>query len=334
MLNCVLIGAGYIAQNHADALIKNPEVKVVGVVCRNPEHAAPFVEKFGEGCAYYSSLEAACEATKVDFVDICVPTNLHEEYTVKAAGLGCHVLCEKPVTFTLESYDRMIDACNKAGVKFMVAQVVRFMGEPVKIKELLNNDKLGDIHFFYEKRLCQHPTWDNWHRNVAVSGGGLYDLNIHDIDNLYSYFGMPESVYAVGWKSSTDCWNHVATTLTWASGAKAVCETSLEMTGNFPFSVEIRGTGDKGTVEYSLQAGVNLNDSGVSQQFAWYEAGKETPEVVTAEEMDGFGGEINAFVDAILGKAELPIKAEEVRDVLSIILATKKSLEENVVVKF
>ena len=333
MLNCVLIGAGYIAQNHVDALLKNSNIKVVGIVCRTAAHADAFIEKIGEGCKHYPTLEAACTDVKVDFVDICVPTNLHEEYTVKAAELGCHVLCEKPVTFTVESLDRMVAACEKAGVKFMVAQVVRFMGEPNKIHDFIKSGKLGDMHFFYEKRLCQHPAWSTWHRNVNVSGGGLYDLNIHDIDNLYWDFGMPETVYATGWKSSTDCWNHVATTLTWASGAKAVCETSLEMTGNFPFSVEMRGTGDNGTVHYALSAGANINDSGVTQSFAWYPVGQETPEVVTAEDMDGFGGEVDAFVDAILNDTEVPIKADDVRNVLRIILATKKSLEENCVVK-
>jgi len=333
MLNCVLIGAGYIAQNHLAALLANKDVKVVGVVCRGADHAATIIEKVGPDCKHYTKLEDACAATKVDFVDICVPTNLHEEYTVKAAELGCHVLCEKPVTFTVESFDRMVEACKKAGVKFMVAQVVRFMGEPVKIHNLIKEGKLGDIHFFYEKRLCQHPAWSTWHRNNDVSGGGLYDLNIHDIDNLYWDFGMPKTVYATGWKSPTGCWNHVATTLTWANGAKAVCETSLEMTGNFPFSVEIRGTGDKGTLQYSLSAGANINDSGVDQKFAWYPAGSEACEVVTADEMDGFGGEVNSFVDAIINNKEVEIPAAEVRDVLRIIIATKKSLEENVVVE-
>lgn len=334
MLNCVLIGAGYIAQNHVDALLKNKDVKVVGVVCRTADHATPFIEKIGEGCKHYPTLEDACKDNKVDFVDICVPTNLHEEYTVKAAELGCHVLCEKPVTFTVESFDRMVAACEKANVKFMVAQVVRFMGEPNKIHDMIQEGKLGDIHFYYEKRLCQHPAWSTWHRNVNVSGGGLYDLNIHDIDNLYWDFGMPATVYATGWKSSTDCWNHVATTLTWANGVKAVCETSLEMTGNFPFSVEMRGTGDKGTFQYFLNAGANLNDAGVEQKFTWYPAGEEGCESVAAAEMDGFAGEVDAFVDAVINDKEVPIKTADVRNVLQIILATKKSLEENCVVKF
>ena len=332
MLNCVLIGAGYIAQNHLAALQANKEVKLVGVVCREEAHARTITEKAGPECRYYKTLEEACAATKVDFVDICVPTNLHEEYTVKAAGFGCHVLCEKPVTFTTESFDRMVEACDKAGVKFMVAHVVRFMSEPMVVHKLIKEGKLGNVHLFYEKRLSQHPAWSTWHRDNDVSGGGLYDINIHDIDNLYWNFGMPKTVYAAGWKSPTGCWNHIATTLTWENGVKAVCETSLEMTGNFPFSVEIRGTGDKGTLQYNFTAGANINDSDVQTKLVWYPAGSEACEEVTAAEADGFCGEVDAFVDAVLNDTEVPVAASEVRDVLRIVLAIRKSLEENTVV--
>ena len=71
-------------------------------------------------CRHYETLDAALAAEKLDVVSICVPTYLHEEYVIKAARAGCHVLCEKPVTFTLESLDRMVAACEENGVRFMV----------------------------------------------------------------------------------------------------------------------------------------------------------------------------------------------------------------------
>jgi len=333
MLNCVLIGAGYIAQNHLAALLANKEVNMVGVICRGADHAATIIDKAGSGCRHYLTLEEACADNKVDFVDICTPTNLHESYTIKAAELGCHVICEKPVTFTLESYDRMIDACKKANVKFMVAQILRFKGENLKIHELIRENSLGDIHFIYQKRLCQHPTWGTWQRDNDASGGGLFDLNVHDIDNLYWHLGMPKTVYAAGWKSPTGCWNHLATTLTWENGVKAVCEASLEMTGNFPFTVETRCTGDKGTLEYSLTAGININDGSVDTKFLWFPADSKEAEEVNFEAKDGFAGEIDSFVDAILHDGEVAIPAQEVRQVLEIILATKKSLENNTVIE-
>ncbi|MBS1449680.1 MAG: Gfo/Idh/MocA family oxidoreductase [Oscillospiraceae bacterium] len=333
MYRVALIGAGYIGQNHIAAFRSMEDAKITAIICRNAEHGRRVAAEVGGACGYYPTLAEALTAGKIDIVDICTPTNLHEQYTIEAAKAGCHVLCEKPVTFTVESFDRMYAACRQAGVTFMVAQVARWWPEFMTMKQMIDDGALGNIHMIYEKRICQHPTWSTWHRDPSVSGGGLYDLNIHDIDYLYTLFGMPQSVYAIGWKSPTGCWNHVVTNLIWESGVKAVCETSLEMTGNFPFSIEFRGVGDKGTINYALTAGVNINDGEKGSNLMWYPAGEEATVPMQVEQTDMFAGEIRGFLDGIADASRLPVTAEQVRNVLRIITATKQSLEENRLVR-
>jgi UDP-N-acetylglucosamine 3-dehydrogenase len=332
MLNVIVVGGGYIGLSHIAAYKQLDNARVVGVVDLNKEVGEKAAEE--AGCKHYSTLEEALEAEKANMVDICVPTFLHEDFVVKAANAKCHVLCEKPVTFTLESFDRMINACRENNVKFMVAQVARWWPEFTVIKDYFDQNQLGRIHMIYEKRLAQHPNWATWHRDPEKSGGGLYDLNIHDIDFLYSVLGMPKSVYAVGWKSPSGCWNHISTSLVWEDGTKAVCETSLEMTGNYPFSIEFRGTGDKGTLEYIFAAGFNIKDETSGSRFVFYPEGEENVQELEAEQKDMFVEEIGSFVNAVVEDKPLPISPEESRDVLRITLAIKKSLEEGVVVEF
>ena len=331
MLKVAVVGLGYISQNHLAAFKDMPDVKIEAVVSRSGEKGQKAAQEFG--CRWYSTLEEMLASEKVDIVDICVPTYLHEEYIVKAAQAKCNVLCEKPVSFTLESMDRISAACDKIGVRFMAAQVARWWPEFITFKEYIEQDKLGDLHMIYEKRICQHPTWSNWHRDPAKSGGGLYDLNVHDIDYLYSLFGMPARVHAIGWKSPTGCWNHVCSGLEWASGVKAVCETSLEMTGNFPFSIELRATGDKGTLAYALTAGVNINDGERGSNMNWYPAGEEKTYPVESEQIDMFAAEIREFVDALKENRPAAVTPQDSRNVLQIVLAIKKSLEDGVVVE-
>ena len=50
---------------------------------------------------------------EVDIVDICLPTFLHEQYVLLAGRYKKHILCEKPVTLSLESMDRMLAAVKK-----------------------------------------------------------------------------------------------------------------------------------------------------------------------------------------------------------------------------
>ena len=333
MLNIAIVGAGYIGQNHIAAYKAREDVSVVAIICRNAERGNEVAAQVGGECKHFASLEAALAEKKIDIVDICTPTNLHEEYAVKAANAKCHVLCEKPVTFDVESFDRMAGACKENGVKFMVAQVVRWAPEYMEIKKYLDEGKVGDVHMVYAKRICQHPTWSTWHRKPEVSGGGLYDLGVHDIDYLYSVFGLPVSVYSSGWKSSTGCWNHVVTNFVWAGGQKAVLESSLEMTGNFPFSATFRCTGDKGTLCYDLVAGVNINDGDMGTNLIWYPADTGETVPVVVEGADMFAGEIGAFVEAVKNDTPTPIAPEESRDVLRMVVAMKQSLETGEVVK-
>ncbi len=332
MLNVAVLGTGYIGLAHIEAYKSVPDAKVVAIVDKSKENGLKGAEAVGGECAYYATLEEAAAAQKIDIADICLPTSLHEEFVIKAANAKCNVLCEKPVTFDLESFDRMTGACKDNDVSFMVAQVARWWPEFITIRDYIQQDKLGKVHMIYEKRLAQHPNWTAWHRRPEVSGGGLYDINIHDIDFLYSIYGMPCRVYATGWKSPSDCWNHVCTSLIWADGTKAVCETSLEMTGNFPFSIEFRGCGDKGTLVYSLTAGHNIKDGERGNSFAYYPAGEDKVVSLESEQKDMFAAEIGEFVGAVIKGTEVPVTPAQSRQVLEIILASKKSLEEGVVV--
>ena len=183
MLNVAVIGTGFVGLAHIEAYKSVPDAEVVAIIDNNEEKAIKAAEAAGGcNCSYYATLEEAMAEKRIDIADVCLPTSLHEDFVVKAANAKCHVLCEKPVTFTLESFDRMVKACNDNNVTFMVAQVARWWPEFITIKDYIKQGKLGDIHMIYEKRLAQHPNWAAWHRKPEVSGGGLYDMNIHDIE--------------------------------------------------------------------------------------------------------------------------------------------------------
>ena len=325
MLHIAMIGGGYIGDCHISAYnALDPDFAVLcAIIDANPVSGKKAAEK--AGCLYFETLEQAIEACPIDVVDICVPTFLHEMFTLKAAAHGKHVLCEKPVTLSLESFDRMHTVCKEKGVKFMTGQIVRFTPEFAEFSSRIREGQLGNIHMLSERRLCQHPAWTTWHRDPAKSGGGLFDLNTHDIDFIYSMFGLPESVSAVGWKNDTGCWNHVTTLLHWKD-KRAVCETSLEMIGNFPFSAGVRATGDGGTLDYNTTAGVNIKDAESTGSLMYYPA-DGIPQEVPVAQYDPFYREIESFLLAVKNDTAVPIPPEQTRDVLRILLATKESLE-------
>ena len=98
------------------------------------------------GCDWYNDGESMLNTVDIDIVDICLPTFLHEQYVLLAAGHKKHVICEKPVTLSLESLDRMIAATKAAGVEFAVGQVVRFWPECIHAKDMVEAGTGNDLN--------------------------------------------------------------------------------------------------------------------------------------------------------------------------------------------
>lgn len=318
MFKAAILGSGYIVQSHIDALRGTEGAQLTAIVARNREKGEKIARE--NGVLYFETLQQAKLEAGIDAVVICTPTYMHEQHVMEAAQLKCHVLCEKPAAFSPEAFDRMVQVCRQNGVRLMIAQVVRFHPEYSIIKSYIDSGKLGKVHLAYEKRLSRHPDWAVWHHDPALSGGGLYDINVHDVDFAYHMFGRPESVYSVGWQSNTGCWNHVCSSFSFADGAKSVVETSLEMTGSYPFSFELRVTGDKGTIAF---------DQG---ELKWYPEGGEV-QVLEAAKEDMYTLQMREFFDSIRESRESCVSNNDVRGVLEVIQASQRSLENNIVVK-
>ncbi len=326
MVNIAVIGAGFMGQTHATAYQQIENASLMAVCERNEEAGRAYAERFG--CAHYADLEELLTICPVDVIDICVPTFLHEEFAVKAAKAGKHIICEKPVTLHVESLDRILAEVKKAGVTMYVGQVVRFWPEYVRGKKLLDEGVLGELKAYYAARLSEHPAWSEWYRRVENSGGGLLDLHLHDIDYACYLFGKPEKVYAIGKKNEYGCWNHVTSILTFADGTQATVEEIMEMASGYPFTMELRMTGSRRVYEYVMKAGKNLEDVSSSRRTAYlYGDGKE--ERFPVDETDAYQIELQHFVNCFDQGVPSPvINMEQVRNVLCTIRALNQSLEE------
>lgn len=331
MLNLAIIGAGYIGSLHAQMVDLSDKVNLIAVVERSEEMGKQIAKKYG--CKWYADAREMLENEEIDIVDICLPTFLHEEYALLAAEYKKHILCEKPVTLTVDSFDRMVQAAKNAGVKFMVAQSVRFSASSIEIKKRYDAGEFGDVKMVYANRLTQHPAWANWHHDPSLSGGGLYDLHIHDIDFARYLFGPVKKVYALGYKNEDGCYNHVISSLTFVNGVKAVIEGAYEMTEGFPFTTTFRMTGANETVDYIMRAGVNIKDTSQKNHLRAFRVGKQPKEIDTSRYPDGILAEIEHFADCIEEDRESDIvPLGQSRAVLAILAAIQESMETGEVI--
>jgi len=138
----VVGGAGGVGRgSHLPAISSLPQVRLVGVADVD-EQALDAVRR-EYGCATYTDLDAALTRDDVHIVDICSPDFAHAEQAMAAARLGKHVLCEKPLALSIEDALAMRQAFREAGVKAMVAQVMRFQPRWRSLRQAIAEGKIG-----------------------------------------------------------------------------------------------------------------------------------------------------------------------------------------------
>ncbi|NLD58867.1 MAG: Gfo/Idh/MocA family oxidoreductase [Clostridiales bacterium] len=324
-LKIAVAGVGYIARAHIAGLAKCDNLELAALVTRNPEVAKAESERLKVPC--YPSIREACAAAEIDIVDICTPTYVHEQNILEAVSCQKHVICEKPITLTLESFGRIRQAVEDAGVKFMVAQVLRFWPEYMRIRELYDKGLFGNVKICHAKRLCELPQWQTWFRESDKSGGAIYDLMLHDLDFVQNMFGDIESVFATGAKNAAGSWNHALANIRFKSGVGCVVEACEEAFGHFPFTMGMRIFGDEMILNFQLTAGHNIDEPATSAVYT-YARGSDPKLHDDIPQTDPFGNELAYFADCIL--RDVPTdrcSIDSSEKTLKLVLAIKESLE-------
>ena len=191
MLKVGIVGVGGISVAHLNAWKTIEGAEVVALCDIRRERLDEHTDK-----RCYLNFEEMLENETLDILDVCVPTFLHIEYSIKAMNKGINVICEKPISLKREDVKLAYETAEKNGVKFMVAQVVRFAEEFNYVKEVFESKKYGKLLSGTMKRLGIYPywTWENWMMKEKLSGLVPYDLHIHDLDFLVYAFGKPNVV--------------------------------------------------------------------------------------------------------------------------------------------
>jgi len=130
---------------------------------------------------------------------------LHREHVLQAAAAGKHIICEKPLALTVADAKEMVETCEKAGVKLLVAHVVRFFPEYAQAKFAVERGEIGKVAVVRLTRAAFQPKLaaDNWFLDLNKSGGMMLDLMVHDFDYARWVAGEVESVFAKSVRSAT-----------------------------------------------------------------------------------------------------------------------------------
>lgn len=193
-----IVGCGNISSNHISAFAAMDGVEVIGVCDVAPERARAMAAARGIEHAV-DSVRALLDLG-LDIVSVCTPHPTHEEVVLAAAAAGVHVLCEKPIAIDIASAQRMVDACDAAGVKLGVLFQRRFWPAAQALRTAIDDGTLGTpVMGQAQVMLHREPEYysaDRWRGTWATDGGGvLMTQAIHYIDLLQWYLGEVAEVY-------------------------------------------------------------------------------------------------------------------------------------------
>ncbi len=142
-----VIGCGTIARTHSNAYRDIDSTEIIAAVEPDAERRQAYGEAYGVQ-SLYADYQAMLAEMSPDIVSICTWPPLHCEMVVAAAEAGVKaILCEKPMAFSLGEADRMVAACEQAGVKLVVGHQHRFDGNVLKAIELCHQGMIGDLRW-------------------------------------------------------------------------------------------------------------------------------------------------------------------------------------------
>ncbi|WP_194777944.1 Gfo/Idh/MocA family protein [Pararhodonellum marinum] len=253
-----IIGVGNVCEvKSAPAMQLIPHSSLVAVMRRNGEKAADYAVRH-KVPKWYDDAQALIEDPEVNAIYIATPPDTHARYTKLAAAAGKPVYVEKPMARNLKECQAMIQACDLAGQPLFVAYYRRALPHFVKIKEMVESGKIGEVrsvHIQLNQSLVPQLVGkkeDNWRVNPEIAGGGyFYDLASHQLDFLDFLFGP---VISASGHHANQAGQYLAEDMVVGN---FVFESGVHGTGNWCFSSSKSGSidqtvihGDKGFISY------------------------------------------------------------------------------------
>jgi len=192
-----ILGGGGILGAHAPGFrVVRDAAEVTAVAEPDPNQTARIRDLLGPDVRIYADYEELLNDAPVDAVDILLPHDLHAPATEAAAQAGKHVLVEKVMARTVAECDRMIQACEQAGVSLTICHDRRYDAQWMALKQIVDSGVLGTIvSWKLDHNQDVAPPSGHWIcSRERLGGGAIMSCLTHQIDALRWYDGEPASV--------------------------------------------------------------------------------------------------------------------------------------------
>ena len=294
----------------------------------------------------YNSLDEVLADDEIDIVLCATPNDFHNPIVIAALNAGKNVVSEKPVTLSCELLQEMIDAAHKNNKIFTVHQNRRWDEDFLTIKNIYDNNMLGNI-FRIESRVHGSRGIPGDWRGIKEKGGGMIlDWGVHIIDQVLQM--IPEKITSIHC-TLTNVTNEEVDdgfylTLTFESGISVLLEVGTSNFVELPRWYVLGENGSAVINDWALNGKMvritdwNKNDAvpirtaaGLTKTMA-----PRTEETIKTESLPVVHSDIKDFyknvIAAIQGKEEQLIKHNELMRVMRVMEIAFESAKTNSVI--
>jgi predicted dehydrogenase len=298
----------------------------------------------------YADYRQLLDLDEIDLVEILLPHHLHHQVTLDAVAAGKHISLQKPMAFSVEQADEMIDAARRQGVQLKVYENTIFYPPYRRAKALIEAGEIGEPITICQRTIAgksadawpiTESSW-TWRRERDLAGGGqwLTDDGHHAYSTSWYFFGLPEEVHA--WTGNTmlpSGWTvDLPVVASWRFPGErfglwqAVKAPELELaTSHYAADDVLEIIGTKGVIWVTRCTGKMLDMPPVvlyrdrkTQSYSDVPSGWEQSFILSTRH----------FIDALANDTEPLFSGEQGRDMLRWCLAAEESAATGVPVKF
>lgn len=310
-----LLGAGMIAGVHAHAYRACPGVRLVAVADSVPGKADRIADQYGAKAV--PDLDGMLDLG-VDVVDVCTPPTAHADATIVALGAGRQVICEKPITRTMDEARRVLATAEAAPGLLMVGHVSRFEPDHKAARDVVVAGEIGEARMLTHSTTSSPPGWSEagWLADPVSSGGPLLDQAVHSFDYARWVIDSPAvRMHCMAADSGAGPSTYALATVRYGNGAVAHVECGWTHPPARGFKLRSEIVGTRGRISWSydhLMSGVLYARDGETE---WWDALGDR----------GFTDELRTFFDAIRSGGPSPVPGREAVESLRTALAARES---------
>ena len=315
MLEAAIVGLGRWGQNYVNSVQgASTRVRFTRAVVRTPDKSREFADKHGLRLSTdYAELLAD---PAIRMIVLATPNSQHPAQIIAAAQAGKAVMCEKPLALTRADAERAVRACEKAGVLLGVGQDKRYWPSMRELKRVVDSGVLGEVlhiegHFSNEN--ASKKLQYGWRESPAESpGGSITATGIHVLDAFINLIGPLRRVSAqhILKRPPPESLDTLSLTFEFANRVSGVL-CGVRAT---PLFWRVHVFGNQGSAEAA----------GPNELIVRMSGGKV--ERRTFEPVNALRANLEAFADALEGRAEYPISTGQMVDVIAALEAIVASV--------